>query len=178
MRSRAYALLLLTLVIAACGEREDATVIDATVIDGRSLDAGPASWDMCTDIAGAPLLPQRIGTGPAPSRTGGVIIDGTYLLTDYAVYGDTELTAERVGARRRFAASAFQLATLSGVSSGTFTISTNRISFTSNCRCWDYAECQTSEFVNANLYSASPDVVNIFAETSNGGTAVATFTRE
>jgi len=178
------AVLALALAVAACGSDDTSSAIDAAVtdgaliVDGPPVDAGPATWDQCTESEPGPLINQRVGSGPAPGFTGGTIVDGRYLLTDYAVYDATTLTSDRPGVAFTFAAPGFQAAANSVSFSGTFTTSGSTLSFSSTCRCGVAGGCQSSLLTTSLEYDATATSLVTSQPYVNGGTVVATYTRQ
>ena len=179
--SRSLFLIPVVLLVACAGKEETDTGVDDTdsPVD-TDTDVPAGSWDECTEITlTVPEVTQVEGTGNEPVPEGGLIADGTYVLTAYEVYGASVLTSDRPGGIRAFSAPGLQILTDSSSFAGPFSTAGSTLAFISECDCTRVNDTCSDALRTVSLeYTATGDTFLAFSPYINGGTSVSTYTRQ
>lgn len=185
MNVRAFALspwLVLSFFVVACtgAEKDGEETTAAETTEETDTDTTEATWDECTEITVAvPEIAQVVGTGDVPLADGGEIVDGTYVLTAYEVFGASGLTSDLQGAIRSFSKPGTQFLNGNVAQSGTWTTSGTTLSLSIDCACNRVQGTCSDELQSGSLeYTATATTFTIFGAYVNGGTSVATYTAQ
>lgn len=158
------------------------TTDDAPTTSAGTTEASDTpEWDECTQISlEPPEVEQVSAVGIIPQAIGGEIADGTYLLTNYEVFGAAGLTSDKISSVFTFASPGYQLRTVGSTANGTFSTLDTDLTLTAECGCSRALDScdMTVQAPTARPYTSSEGVLLIFSEYINGGTALATYMKQ
>jgi len=182
----------ITLTAVACGSKAqsfDGAQPDGTAADGAAPDG--ASPGMC----GADVPPgqecntlEKLGTAitpvcsteSSPSGTGGVIADGTYVLTAQTTYSANCTSPLPISETITIAGDCIQVVfgdLLSGTASGRLTTQGSSITSSPTCQHFDVDGTVTNMPFAMQTYTATSTTLTLFDVKTSGGTDVAVFTK-
>jgi hypothetical protein len=184
--------------LAACGGDDEAPADGGAPPATTAAEAGAAetssappedsgtgsdrSWDECTKLALPAAVAQTTGTGAAAEPAGGLIDDGTYVLTSFVVHGASALTSDEMVLAYAFSGESYEA--ISGrarTSGGSFGTNGSSLTLVPSCACTSspVKSCSRDDAAPAKLsFTATDTEILVFSPYANGGTSVATLTKQ